>query len=305
MTIDLIPKRNNAIIPLNNTLKRTKQVPITFASAQAGFTPVTEACVGIFYADSSGVWRLRFNAAASFTSATVTILTLSITNVTFGAISQSISASINASVSGNAQTATCAANSSTIYVEIASTTNCNGVRISGDVLLASEPTAYTTAANMEGLADVSVYVPPASATTFGTKKLNRVVYETFADGDTNPTGLYADQAIISTTVPATGNYIIRVGGQLYSDVLVGDVFQAGVYLKTHASNPYSSATLRAGPGVGGACSVAGYRYYGTINILWKGALNAGDNVYLGLGIPSGIGVTGWKGISLIAEQVDE
>lgn len=160
---------NNALIPYAATTRQSKEVTLTVTSAQSGWS--TTRAVGVFYADSAGVWRLRFNVSGTFTKATITRVQATISNVTFKSTnSQAICGSLatdNLVDLGAYYRASAVASSGTLDFSVASTTNCVGVNWSGNVELDSEPTTYTTAANMEGVVQASVYIPPADASTTG------------------------------------------------------------------------------------------------------------------------------------------
>ena len=152
-------RNNNTIIPLTASTKRTKEIALTVTSAQTGWA--TTRAVGIFYADSAGTWRLKLNISGTFTAATITTLDVDITGVVFkSGIQQACSGLLN-NVLGNY----CYAGSNVSTLSLTCTSSSNtSVKMSGDVELESNPTAYTTAANMEGVVAVDVFVPNASTT---------------------------------------------------------------------------------------------------------------------------------------------
>jgi hypothetical protein len=158
-------RNNNVILPYNATTKRTKEVALTVTSAQAGWS--TTRAVGVFYADSNGVWRLRFNITGSITPTTLTTTTLTISNVAF-------KAGTNQACSGfwgNNATITprviALGSGGDIQVDSSSASSVAGVNVSGDVELNAEPTTYTTSANMEGVIAADVFIVPASAGVSG------------------------------------------------------------------------------------------------------------------------------------------
>jgi hypothetical protein len=157
-------RNNNVILPYNATTKRTKEVALTVTSAQAGWS--TTRAVGIFYADSNGVWRMRFNITGSFTSDTVTTVNLTLTGITFrNEPNQAVSAYWGSNVSVVPRASAVGGNN---YISAeSSSTTAAGIGVSGDVELASEPTTYTTSANMEGVIAADVWVNPASVGTSG------------------------------------------------------------------------------------------------------------------------------------------
>ena len=157
----------NTIVPVSNFTKQTKEIALTVTSAQAGWA--TTRAVGIFYADSLGNWRLRFNIKGTFTSAVLTTIVASIGGVAFkSGFTQSISGWWGA---GFFQDAYASGATGTIALDMPNSSG-GGVTVSyvyfsGDVELDSEPTTYTIAANMEGNVNVAAYFPPASGATAG------------------------------------------------------------------------------------------------------------------------------------------
>lgn len=158
-------RNNNVIVPYSAATKRTKEIDITVTSAQAGWSTVRARA--IFYADSSGNWRMRFNISGTFTSTSISSIAITVSNVTF-----KNTASFRQAVAGFLSGATglaCVAepNGGTINCFPVGSPTCSAFEASGDVELESEPTTYTTAANMEGVTAVDVYIAPASASAAG------------------------------------------------------------------------------------------------------------------------------------------
>lgn len=164
---DIIGVRNNStIVPYVGATKRTKQLDITVSCLQTGWSTVRAKA--IFYADSSGVWRMRFNIAGSYNLASITGLTIAVTGVTFLNVSgcfQACSGFIGATSQGVRSYVT--ANTGNIILEIVSASTATTAAVSGDVELNAQPTTYTTAANMEGVTAVEVYIAPASGGSSG------------------------------------------------------------------------------------------------------------------------------------------
>lgn len=175
---NIIGVRNNStIVPYVGATKRTKQltlvkttdITVATSGATLGTYLITRA-VAIFYADSAGIWRMIYNLRLSCDAGTRADITVTFPNVVFkntAAFKQACSVGVSATVeiTGAAYTYP-AGSSNTVIVEHAggSTT---GYQISGDVELNSEPTTYTTAANMEGVVAADVYIAPASASVDG------------------------------------------------------------------------------------------------------------------------------------------
>lgn len=203
--INIGARSGSQIIPYSGATKRTKEVNLTIGtvttSAGNVSSPLVRRAVAVFYADSNGVWRMRFNVRITFTAITCTTVTVPVTGVLF----KSQSGSFYQSTSGFFDIAApiqcfAFANTANLYATLAST-NISAVGFSGDVELESEPTAYTTADYMEGVVDASIYIPPADASTTGlltheaqtvggvkTHEVGMVVNETGADSDTRIEG---------------------------------------------------------------------------------------------------------------------
>jgi len=157
---------SNFVVPLNNALKRTKELDLTVTSQDGGNAFTKVAAKGMAYADSTGIWRLRFNIVGDFANTVSTSPSIAITGVIFKNLANFYQA-ITVMVGTTAPyTASGSVTPNTAYVGGFSTATATNWRFSGDVELNAEPA--WAAANMEGLADVAVYVEPASATGAGT-----------------------------------------------------------------------------------------------------------------------------------------
>jgi hypothetical protein len=182
-------RNGNTILSYMAATKRTKELDISAAvtSTQAGWT--TTRAVAIFYADSNGVWRLKFNLQGSFDAESISSLIVSITGITLvSAYSQAISGGIfPQSANGGVCHAFADNGGSSLKVySIGTITNAVGAVFSGDIELGSEPTTYTTTANMEGVVAADVYIAPASASVDGL--VNRST-QTFAGVKTFTNGI--------------------------------------------------------------------------------------------------------------------
>lgn len=184
MTTGLISNTKGRIVPIQNILKRTKQLDITVTSAQAGWA--TTYAKAVFYADSNGAWRMDFNLRGSFTvvGGGLTSLTVSIQSVK--AATQAVSGWIGASPVGNHLYAYIATNGNNSDISIAASSNSNAeiTYVSGTVYLTAEPTTYTTPANLEVPGDVVAYIPNADASNPGllsTSAQTKTGLMTFAD----------------------------------------------------------------------------------------------------------------------------
>jgi hypothetical protein len=237
-------RNNNTIVPYSAATKRTKQVNLSLA-AGAGFTlDSTSRAVAIFYADSSGNWRMRFNIEVTGDCASGQNWKLAINNVTFkntGGVGQAISLSVYDSTF---DTALCLAEDNTSnlwwYVVGLSATSLSNTKMlfSGDVELNAEPTTYTTAANMEGVTAVDVYIAPASPIISG---LVSTEAQTFAGVKTFNDGVKLDDAagqsilnFYATTLvsAASGTY---TGGTVYC-TRFGNLITLRFTELTHASS---------------------------------------------------------------------
>ena len=165
MTTNQIGIRNsNIIVPYTAATKRSKQVDITFTGSNLATILMAKA---IFYADSAGAWRMRFNIAYTAT-ATAVSETITLTNISTAglAASQVFSATNSTAAQSVLYSVVSAASPAVMSVAFSATTSSNR-EFSGDIALGAEPTAYTTAANMEGVLPVDVYIPPVSSGVAG------------------------------------------------------------------------------------------------------------------------------------------
>ena len=165
MTTNQLGIRNsNIIVPYTAATKRSKQVDITFTGSNLATILMAKA---IFYADSAGAWRMRFNIAYTPT-ATAVSETITLTNISTAglAASQVFSATNSTAAQSVLYSVVSAASPAVMSVAFSATTSSNR-EFSGDIALGAEPTAYTTAANMEGVLPVDVYIPPVSSGVAG------------------------------------------------------------------------------------------------------------------------------------------
>jgi len=153
MTTGLIGQRGTSLLaPVSSFTQRTKLVNLTVT----GTNWTTTLATGIFVSDSNGVWRCeQLNIEGSISVAAAT-LTLNLPGVTFktGA-NQAVSVSIPGTVSGRGEVV---AGTSTISLWTGDAATHTSWYISGPVVLDSNPTAYTTLSNLEGVTDVSAYI---------------------------------------------------------------------------------------------------------------------------------------------------
>ena len=164
MTTNQLGIRNsNIIVPYTAATKRTKQLDLSVSCAHAGWT--LARAVGVFYADSAGKWRLTFSITGTMTARSDFTLTLN--NV----VSKNVANNYQAITVGGASFA----GATGAALSASPNTTLTGIYalsfayllVSGDIELDSEPTTYTTAANMEGVLPVDVYIPPVSSGVAG------------------------------------------------------------------------------------------------------------------------------------------
>jgi hypothetical protein len=246
-------RNSNVIVPYTATTKRTKVISITNVAhlVVTGTNITANTILGAYvqaYADSNGLWRLRFNVHCPVTSTGVrtnATLTFSSTYaVTFkSGPYQACTAFLGGS--GAAVTARTTSNTAAIYIAHASAAETE-YQLSGDVELESEPT--WAAANMEGVLPVDVYIPPASAGIAGL--VNNAAGNT---AGTPILGKTDGVAVASGYVgEALGTARTGTGGNTYSDrantalsgsatVLLERNLNKGVYLLSAIAQAYSSS----------------------------------------------------------------
>lgn len=123
----------------------------------------TTECWVRFVADSNGKWVCEFNARG--TTDSVAAGTIYLNSVTADSTSNFFQA-CSAGSGSSTFTATCIAGYSATYgntLFLNAPQATTDWRLSGRFLLQSEPTIYTTAANMEGVLAADVFIPPAAA----------------------------------------------------------------------------------------------------------------------------------------------
>lgn len=154
-------RSGNLIIPYASSTRRTKQVDNTVlalsSSTGSGFA-VTYANA-IAYADSTGKWRLNFNAHVTWTGG-ATQHALAITGVTFAGYVGVTASPIDAATT---TTYMSRVNSGTNTFQFNFSASTTALVVSGDVALSSEPNwvamGTTASAVMEGIVAADVYVP--------------------------------------------------------------------------------------------------------------------------------------------------
>jgi len=174
MTVGLLTNTKGRLVPLQNTLRRTKQLDITAAVTADLAGWVTARATAIFYMDSNNVWRMNIAATGygSESKADNTAVKFTISGVwfkNFGGFHTPVAARLATATSSLANAASVGQNSNYIYVvnRSGSTQTITDVMIAGDVELNGEPTTYTTTANLENYQDVTAWIPNADTSTAG------------------------------------------------------------------------------------------------------------------------------------------
>lgn len=118
---------------------RSNETTITVSCAQAGFA--TTRAVATAYMDNNSVWRMTFNLVGTFTSASVTAITVSITGTVFKTgFGQAVNGYIGGGGSAGFQSAATSSGTGNISVNYAATfTTATSVGVSGDVELDAKP----------------------------------------------------------------------------------------------------------------------------------------------------------------------
>jgi len=180
----------NTIIPITNLIQRTKWVDISSKltiTLNAG-TPTTVRAYAMFYADSNGVWTMRYrisSSASSATKASAAFALAGITTVNVAGNYMPASAWIDSStVIANTEGSV---NSSTFIIVKHANADIRNYDVSGECELKQEPTwadvatGLTKASAIDNSQSVAAYIPSASATSAG---LVDTVAQTFAGNKT-------------------------------------------------------------------------------------------------------------------------
>ena len=163
-------RNNNTIIPISAITKQTKWIDFgSYVSAnKTGDANVR--CLARFEADSNNKWFMNFTFVRSHTAATVSFTYLTVSDVKFKNTAEFYQIVIpffipDASARIGYASPTTSGNNGVITVQFCdgATANIAGVGASGYIELEEEPITYTTAANMEGVANVAAYFPSAAA----------------------------------------------------------------------------------------------------------------------------------------------
>ena len=217
MTVGLLTNTKGRLVPLQNTLKRTKQLDISGAITCSPTATSVNRAVAIFYADSTGTWRMSFNINVSVASASRASATVTIAGVVFKTGPyQAIEA-----FAGGSPTfyqAYAVFNTGNISYQHSTATTDYYV-FSGDVELNADPQTYTTTANLENYGDVTAWFPMADASTPGllsTSAQTKSGVMTFIDGikiGNNETLLVYDEYLHTGTTTGAivdGTYNVRL-----------------------------------------------------------------------------------------------
>ena len=247
-------RSGNVLVPYVDAKKRTKEIPITLGTVTTDggtpATPVTHFAEGIFYSDSNGKWRFKFNIRVAFTGITFNYMYLPIVGVAFAVKSgygyQSISCFLDGSADKNVNGI--AVHGTNELQATCFMVTASAVTFSGDIELESEPTTYTTAANMEDVAAVDMFIAenslPGSKLLDNSIPVSKLVSKGSGNGEknymTNPSGenntsdwSASNAAILSITRDVTASelpreYTTKTGLKIMA--VTGD--QTGVYVST-------------------------------------------------------------------------
>lgn len=217
-------RSGNTIVPYQSTTKRTKVLELVKttdinATGTTLGTYLITRCVAVFYADSTGKWRMKCNGYLTCDAASRSQITITFANVVFKSAPAAIwPISSTAYAGGYLQviSSSAAANTGNVLI-IHGAASSTEYGWSFDIELNAEPTTYTTAANMEGVLAADVYIAPASATAAG-------LLSAYAEGTYQPT--ISNQTNCETGTPAAftlryqrvGN-VVTVFGQLSGDFI--------------------------------------------------------------------------------------
>ena len=303
-------RSGNTVVPYASAQKRTKEVTLTVT----GTNWTTARAKAIFYADSAGVWRMRFNIGGSISTATAS-LTLTISNIVFVSGVNQACCAYDIYNDNNWSSARASNGGNTILIRANAVSEYLGC--SGDVELASEPTTYTTAANMEGVV-AAVYIAPASATvdgivdrsaqTFaGVKTFNSGVVlgagnETLSVYDEG-TWTPAEQTkanLTGTSSFGTATYT-RIGNRVFATLSS----ISGLTLTTAGAETFILLTTTGLPSVtnttqfyGGASVAVGSSPYEVLPTNLTDGSASNTYLFLGFGSTSGLGVSNGDGLTI-------
>ena len=162
----------NTIVPVVNLFKQTKMIPLTASdiTLSTGLSSLSfKSGYVVCRMDSGGNWKATGNVTFTATYATTNSFALTFNSLTAKSTTgyqQPVQASTQA---GDISAAYWITNTTTVALETVA--NISGTDkytfIDFDVWLQSEPTTYTTAANMENSQQVAAYIPSASASSAG------------------------------------------------------------------------------------------------------------------------------------------
>ena len=170
MTTGLLTNTRGRVVPLQNTMKRTKTLDLSsyFALAAGAASISNVVLTGYAYSDSAGSWWLTFVGGCSIATPTGTVsFTLSLgTNFTAGTNAAQAFTAWN-TMTGNTTTYLAVTGSGSNLLTVWLNASPATLGISGTLKLVGEPTVITTAANMETAGDVTAYIPDATAAVSG------------------------------------------------------------------------------------------------------------------------------------------
>jgi len=212
-------KGGNATAPYKAIARQTRELTFDQASGAYSITggannwSTTFAQI-LFYSDSAGVWRMRYNIAGTTDSAQ--LIPLTIADVTFASIGANFAGCGHGTSVGAVMQNSVVANTATMYIDSRTLSTADTAwTMSGDVRLKQEPTTYTTADNLE-TRGLDQYFAPASSTVSGQVSTGAQGFagvKTFddgiklGDGDTILTDYHED----TVNLASSGNFSAGAG----------------------------------------------------------------------------------------------
>ena len=163
-------KNNNTILPYQAATRQSKWIDIS--AAVSGTNWSNTRAVARFRADSNNVWSMECNIDGQLSSQ-ATVIDLVITGIAAkSSVDQTGSSHLWHNSAGHFPTArfiisNASTTNTSLYAATATPDNLTRAEFQFNVELNAEPTTYTTAANMEGVTAVDVWIAPVSSGVAG------------------------------------------------------------------------------------------------------------------------------------------